>query len=189
MMRTNLPNLLAHGAEPNHGLPAGARRGARWPRRWSPSPTPTAVPSWSAWTPEGEVPRVAAGAKTSRRCCRERSGMCRPPVVTQWGQAEMPQGTVVHINVARSPELHSLADGRVLIRHGAENQPLGGEAIRQLAATKSSADFEAEPVAGATRADLDDDIIAEYMEKRAERGRRPISGSVDDHLIEHRRAD
>jgi len=109
--------------------------------------------------------------------------LCRPPVITQWGQAEMPLGTVVHISVARSPELHSLADGRVLVRHGAENQPLAGDAIRQLAATKSSGDFEAEPVAGATRADLDDEIIGEYMEKRAERGRRPISGSIEDHMV------
>jgi len=110
-------------------------------------------------------------------------GLCRPPTATEWGQAELPQGTVVHIGVARSPELHSLADGRVLIRHGPENRPLGGDAIRQLAATKSSGDFESEPVGGATRADLDDDIIEEYMEKRSERGRRPVSGTVDEHLM------
>jgi ATP-dependent DNA helicase RecG len=89
----------------------------------------------------------------------------------------------VHISVARSPELHSLADGRVLIRHGPDNRPLGGDAIRQLAATKSSGDFEAEPVGGAVREDLDDEIIQEYLDKRSERGRRPVSGSVDDHLI------
>ena len=111
-------------------------------------------------------------------------GLCRPPVATEWGQEELSQGTVIHITVARSPELHSLADGRVLIRHGPENRPLGGDAIRQLAATKSSGDFEAEPVGGATRDDLDDTVIEEYMEKRAERGRRPIRGTVDEHLIE-----
>ncbi len=110
-------------------------------------------------------------------------GLCRPPVATEWGQAELPQGTVIHIGVARSPELHSLADGRVLIRHGPENRPLSGDAIRQLAATKSSGDFETEPVGGATRTDLDDAVIEEYMEKRAERGRRPVSGTVDDHLV------
>ncbi|MBC8253552.1 MAG: transcriptional regulator, partial [Ardenticatenia bacterium] len=32
------------------------------------------------------------------------------------------------------------------------------------------------------RADLQDDVIEEYMEKRAERGRRPISSTLDDHL-------
>jgi len=111
-------------------------------------------------------------------------GLCRPPVATEWGQEELSQGTVIHITVARSPELHSLADGRVLIRHGPENRPLGGDAIRQLAATKSSGDFEAEPVGGATRDDLDQAIIEEYMEKRAERGRRPIRGTVDEHLMD-----
>ena len=110
-------------------------------------------------------------------------GLCRPPVATQWAQAELPQGTIVEITVNRSPELHSLADGRVLVRQGAENQPLTGDSIRQLAATKASADFETEAVAGATRDDLDDDIIDEYMAKRSERGRRPISGTVDDHLV------
>lgn len=110
-------------------------------------------------------------------------GMCRPPVITQWGQDELAQGTIVHITVPRSSELHSLADGRVLVRHGALNMPLGGDAIRQLAATKSAGDFEAGPVQGATRADLDDAIIEEYLNKRRERGRHPIRGSIDEHLI------
>ncbi len=98
---------------------------------------------------------------------------CRPPVRTEWEQMETPQGVVVAIRVPRSTELHSLADGRVLLRTGNENRPLGGEAIRQLAATKSSGDFETESVAGATRADLDDDLITEYLAKREERQRRP----------------
>ena len=110
-------------------------------------------------------------------------GLCRPPVVTQWEQAELPDGTVIIISVARSPELHSLADGRVLIRLGMDNAPLGGDAIRQLAATKSSGDFESEAIPAASRDDLDENVIQEYMEKRAERGRRPINNAVDNHLI------
>jgi ATP-dependent DNA helicase RecG len=133
-------------------------------------------------TPEGQVSGDVLDEDVEG-LLQQALGLCRPPVATEWGQAELPQGTVVHISVARSPELHSLADGRVLIRHGPENRPLGGDAIRQLAATKSSGDFEAEPVGGARRADLDDAVIEEYLEKRAERGRRPVSGTVDDHLI------
>jgi ATP-dependent DNA helicase RecG len=133
-------------------------------------------------TPEGEVTGDVLGEDVEALLSRA-LGLCRPLVTTEWGQAELPQGTVIHISVARSPELHSLADGRVLIRHGPENRPLGGEAIRQLAATKSSGDFEAEPVAGAARADLDEAVIEEYLEKRAERGQRPVSGTVDDHLL------
>jgi ATP-dependent DNA helicase RecG len=133
-------------------------------------------------TPQGEVTGEVLAEDVEAILSRA-LGLCRPPVATEWGQEELPLGTVVHISAARSPELHSLADGRVLIRHGPENRPLGGDAIRQLAATKSSGDFEAEPVGGAAREDLDDETIQEYLEKRSDRGRRPVSGSVDDHLI------
>jgi len=110
--------------------------------------------------------------------------LCRPPVVTGWDQLEGPAGETYAISVPRSPELHALADGRVLIRAGSQNRPLGGEEIRQLAATKSSSDFEAEVVPGATRADLDDDVIAEYYDKRAQRQRRPITLAPDELLRE-----
>jgi ATP-dependent DNA helicase RecG len=108
--------------------------------------------------------------------------LCRPAVVTGWEQLEGPDGTTYAITVPRSPELHSLADGRVLIRAGAENRPLGGEEIRQLAATKSAGDFEAEAMAGAVRADLDDGVIAEYVEKRQQRQRRALSQTPDELL-------
>lgn len=110
--------------------------------------------------------------------------MCRPPVVTEWEQGELRGGTVVALKIARSPELHAVADGRVLIRTGAQNRPLGGEAIRHLAATKSSGDFEAEPVAGATLVDLDRHVLDEYMRRRNERGSSPVAGSLQDHLVE-----
>ena len=105
--------------------------------------------------------------------------LCRPPVVTGWDQLEGPEGETYAISVPRSPELHSLADGRVLIRAGSQNRPLGGEEIRQLAATKSSSDFEAEVVPGARRDDLDDVVVAEYLEKRAQRQRRPVTDPPD----------
>lgn len=110
--------------------------------------------------------------------------LCRPPVVTGWEQIETEHGTAFAINVPRSPELHSLADGRVLIRVGAENRPLGGEEIRQLAATKSAGDFEAEAIPGAQRSDLDDEVIAEYFEKRRQRQRRVIEETPDELLQE-----
>jgi len=100
--------------------------------------------------------------------------MCRPLVRTEWEQMDAREGTVVALRVPRSTELHSLEDGRVLVRSGTENRPLGGETIRQLAATKSSGDFELEAVPGATADDLDGDVIAEYMAKRQERLQRPV---------------
>ncbi len=110
--------------------------------------------------------------------------MCRPPVVTDWEQCELPGGTVVALKIARSPELHALGDGRVIIRSGVKNMPLGGEAIRHLAATKSSSDFESEPVAGSTLVDLDKDVLDEYLRRRAERGSRPVKESLQEHLVE-----
>jgi ATP-dependent DNA helicase RecG len=108
---------------------------------------------------------------------------CRPPVQVNWEMQELGGAQVIAIIVPRSTELHSLDDGRVLVRVGAANKPLGGEAIRQLAATKSSADYEAEPVPGATRADLDDAIITEYLDEREKRGRKHLR-SADELLIE-----
>ncbi|MBN1992854.1 MAG: putative DNA binding domain-containing protein [Anaerolineae bacterium] len=110
--------------------------------------------------------------------------MCRPPVATEWDQYDLPGGTVVALKIARSPELHALADGRVLTRLGPKNCPLGGEAIRHLAATKSSGDFEREPVVGATLVDLDKDVLDEYLRHRSERGARPFRDNLQEHLVE-----
>lgn len=99
---------------------------------------------------------------------------CRPPIRTEWEQMETPEGAVAAIHVPRSTELHSLADGRVLIRSGAENHPLGGEQVRQLASGKSSGDFEMQDVAGAQMADLDQDVIKDYIARREEKQGRQI---------------
>ena len=108
---------------------------------------------------------------------------CRPVIPTGWEQFEAEGGPAFVVRVARSPELHALDDGRVLVRAGTENRPLTGEQVRMLAATKSTGDFEVECVAGATRADLDEAVIAEYLKKRKSRQRRPISGTVDEILM------
>jgi ATP-dependent DNA helicase RecG len=180
-MRTNLPNMIAAG--PNQTV-------AFLPEPDAKSLAETLVAFANAdggtilvgITRQGELAGQLL-AEDVEAILRRALSLCRPPVVTQWGQLEQGQGILISIGVTRSPELHSLADGRVLIRHGAENRPLGGDAIRQLAATKSSSDFEAEPVAGAGRSDLDDAIVDEYLSKRAERGQRSLRGSVDDHLV------
>jgi ATP-dependent DNA helicase RecG len=109
---------------------------------------------------------------------------CRPPVEARWHQAAAEEGLAFAIAVARSPELHSLADGRVLVRTGAENHPLSGDQIRQLAATKSTGDFEAEPAPGARREDFDDEVIAEFVAKWEERQHREWTRPVDELLLE-----
>ncbi len=72
----------------------------------------------------------------------------------------------------------------MLIRSGGANKPPSGEVIRHLAATKSSGDFEAEPVAGATLVDLDKAVLDEYLRLRQQRGGRPMRGTLQDHLVE-----
>lgn len=110
---------------------------------------------------------------------------CRPGVQTaSWEQIELPGGTAYTVTIPRSSELHSLADGRVLVRMGNENHPLSGEQIRQLAAGKTTGDFEIQTVPGATRADLDDAVIQEYLQKRQARQRRPLQGTPDEILTE-----
>jgi ATP-dependent DNA helicase RecG len=109
---------------------------------------------------------------------------CRPPVEARWHQAAGEEGLAFAVVVTRSPELHSLADGRVLVRTGAENRPLSGEEIRQLAATKSTGDFEMESAPGARREDFDDEVIAEFVAKWEERHHQAITGSADDLLHE-----
>jgi len=116
---------------------------------------------------------------------REAALACRPPVVARWHQAagEGDRGMVYAIVVKRSPELHSLADGRVLVRTGVENHPLSGDQIRQLAATKSTGDFETEVAPGAHRDDLDDEVIEEFKAKWQDRQHREWTRSVDDLLV------
>ena len=101
---------------------------------------------------------------------RTAAGLCRPPVTSQWVATETDQGILISIQVNRSIELHSLDDGRVLIRSGFQNRLLGGIEISQLAASKTTADFEADIVPGATQSDFDKEILDEYLAKREARG-------------------
>jgi ATP-dependent DNA helicase RecG len=130
--------------------------------------------------PDGTL-RDLSGEDVDTSVTRAQS-LCRPPVRTEWQRVETHLGYALCLHVPRSPDLHSLADGRVLIRAGAENRPLAGAEIRQLAATKGSGDFEAELVPAARRADLDESIVAEYLAKREEKLRRRLTQSADELL-------
>ena len=102
--------------------------------------------------------------------------LCRPPIPSHWQPVEIGTAVLVGINVPRSADLHSLEDGRVLIRSGAANRLLSGDEIRNLAASKNTAEFELELVPGARRDDLNPDTIREYLEMRERRG----AAKVDD---------
>jgi ATP-dependent DNA helicase RecG len=108
----------------------------------------------------------------------------RPPVQMEWQQEEIAGGFAFFIRVPRSTELHSLDDGRVLIRASNENRPLSGAEIRQLAATKSTGDYETEVLPGAARDDLDEQMIARFVELWEDRRGREWIRSKDDLLTQ-----
>ncbi|MEA3310155.1 MAG: ATP-binding protein [Chloroflexota bacterium] len=111
--------------------------------------------------------------------------LCRPPIPVDWRQMEAGAAFIFAGQVQRSPELHALADGRVLVRTGTENRPLSGDQIRQLATTRSAGDYEAEVIPGATRQDLDADLLAEFVQKWEERQGRPLTRPREELLQEY----
>jgi len=72
------------------------------------------------------------------------------------------------IRVPRSASVHALSDGRVLVRAGRSNRVLDGAGIRKLVSMRSNGDFDSEIVPRATPADLDPNLLAEFLVKRAE---------------------
>lgn len=109
----------------------------------------------------------------------EAARLCRPPVPTQWQQVETSQGTLIGIEVLRSTDLHTLEDGRVLVRSGTRNRPLTGDEVRTLANSKNWADFETELVPGARYSDLDTEIVQDYLDQREQRGQSRILSTRD----------
>ncbi len=114
----------------------------------------TGRPSEDIWEEEADDALRAAAA------------LCHPPVASRWQGLETALGSFVGIQVSRSSELHSLEDGRVFIRSGAQNRVLSGGEISRLASTKTASDFESDVVAGARQVDFDDEILNEYLTKR-----------------------
>lgn len=127
----------------------------------------------------------AVERETLPRLLKEAEAQCSPSVTTgSWEAVEVPEGTVYALRVPRSIELHALADGRVLLRDGTQNRPLGGQEILKLASAKATGDYESQPVPGATKDDFSKKILEEYLAKRAERTKRPYNGKMDDLLRE-----
>lgn len=115
-------------------------------------------------------PTASIWEEEAEGALRQAAELCRPPVPTTWQPVETRNGMLVGLQVPRTTELHSLADGRVLIRSGSENRPLTGDEVRDLAAGKNTAEYETEVVPGALPDDLDTDIIRDYLTRREERG-------------------
>ncbi len=115
---------------------------------------------------------------------RQAETLCRPPIPVAWEQVETKGAFVFVGRVQRSSDLHTLADGRVLVRTGTENRALTGEQVAQLASSRTAGDYETEPVPGASRDDLDEDTIREFMQVWEERQGRPLNRPMDEFMRE-----
>ncbi|GAB4269046.1 MAG: ATP-binding protein [Candidatus Promineifilaceae bacterium] len=113
----------------------------------------------------------------------EAANWCKPPVPTEWQPVETANAYFIGIRVPRSTELHSLHDGRVLVRSGSRNRVLTGDEIRNLAASKNTAEYETEVVPGARMEDLDTDVLRQYLDKREARGQ-AVTTTVEEMLFE-----
>lgn len=133
---------------------------------------------------EGGVPTGAVYPDEFGEIVQQAAMLCRPPIPITWEQVEAGGAFVFVGRVQRSAELHTLHDGRVLVRTGVENRPLTGAQLQQIAASRSSGEYEAELVPGATRDDFDADTLREFVEMWEKRQGRPLSRPLDDVLVE-----
>jgi ATP-dependent DNA helicase RecG len=97
------------------------------------------------------------------------SRMCKPPVPTKWDPDQISGVDIIQLHVPKSSEAHLLLDGRMLVRRGSENVEIESPGVVRMTAHVSTADFELDAVAGASRSDFDEDVIDEYMERRQKR--------------------
>jgi ATP-dependent DNA helicase RecG len=128
---------------------------------------------------EDGLPTESIWEEEAEGALREAARMCRPPVTSHWQPVETRRGTLVGIQVPRSLELHSLADGRILVRSGNSNRLMAGREVQALAASRQSAEFETEVVPGARPSDLDPEIVREYLDKREARGSALVTSTTD----------
>jgi ATP-dependent DNA helicase RecG len=136
-------------------------------------------------TEEGAPAKKHVESAALEKILRQADQLCSPTVATSsWEEVPLEDQKAYLLRIPRSIELHALSDGRVLIRSGVKNRPLGGQEILRLASAKNTGDFESETLIGATKDDFSSKMLTEYLAKRAERTKRPYNGKIDDLLRE-----
>lgn len=113
--------------------------------------------------------------------------VCDPPFrgvdLPEWHLEEAPGGQVATIVVKPTPYQLSIRGKAVYVRSGTMNVPLSPEqAIRHGSVERRAVGFEDQAVPGATTADLDEDILDEYQQKRTRRGARGESFTREELL-------
>lgn len=92
-----------------------------------------------------------------------------PFIPAEWEEEEADDRTVVILQISASRHLHSLLDGRVLRRSGSVNRVLLGPELQSLVRVRPSVRKEEESVFGAAYADLDQEVIREYLVLRQQK--------------------
>ncbi|MCU0522190.1 MAG: putative DNA binding domain-containing protein [Anaerolineae bacterium] len=133
---------------------------------------------------EGGVPTGEVFPEEIEVTVQQAELRCRPPVRVEWGQWEAGGSFVFVGQVQRSPVLHVLDDGRVLVRTGDQNHLLSDPQIQRMAASRSVGDYEVEPAVGMSRVDLDDEVLREFVQVWEERQGRQLTRPLDDFLME-----
>ena len=108
---------------------------------------------------------------------------CLPPILVQWETIETARGAIVALSVPRSPHLHKLTDGTVLLRSGGLNRPLEQRELYRLLISKGIGSYEEEPASGAGRDDLDTQMIREYEDARRKNSSRIAQKMATDELL------
>ena len=108
---------------------------------------------------------------------------CLPPILVQWETIGTSAGTIVALSVPRSPYMHKLSDGTVLLRSGSVNRPLEQTELYQLLISKGTESFEEQPVAGVTQDGFDAQMIKEYQDARRKTSPRLIQKMHLDEML------
>ncbi|MHB0856971.1 MAG: ATP-binding protein [Anaerolineae bacterium] len=109
-----------------------------------------------------------AMARALRRCVPALAAGDLP----EWQAEDTPKGQVVTITVKPTAYQVSLDGIESFVRSGANNVRLSTEQVERSARDKTPLAIEDDSVAGATLADLDDDILDEYQRNRIRRSPR-----------------
>lgn len=131
------------------------------------------------------------GKTTSQIWDEEAEGLLRaalshvkPFVQSVWQPSSAPNGdSVIALKVLKSADLHTMSDGRVLVRRGVNNEAVTGRDLALLTNSRTVAEFEMETVPGARRSDLSDAVVQEYIELRDRRGA-SVTTAIDPFLFE-----
>lgn len=87
-----------------------------------------------------------------------------PYIAVEWHEDESEHGTLVVLRVPEGRQLHSLLDGRILIRAGTINRVLLGPELQSLMSSRPQVVGELQPVYGATLDDLSDERVKEFID-------------------------